>query len=143
MDELGRVIAIEDGYAVVNIKRRSACGSCKACEMGKTGKDEINISVKNELGAVVGDDVRIEMQTPDILMAAFLVYMIPLLALLAGILIVYFAARFYKNINEWMMLGSGLLCLCISLLFVRQKDKKLRETRKFEPKMIQVVKTLL
>lgn len=143
MDEMGLVIGLREDYAIVNIKRKSACGSCKACEMGKTGQNEMNVEVKNTLGAQVGDNVMIEMQTPDILKAAFLVYMIPLLALLAGVTGTYFIGKASGNTNEMLMLGVGFIAMILSLFYVRKRDKQLKETQKFEPLMIKVVKTLI
>lgn len=138
MDELGYVVALQKEYAVVNIKRHSACGSCHACEMGKSGKDEINISVKNDLDAQVGDSVQVQMYAPDILMAAFVVYMIPLLALLGGITGTYLLGKRMGGINEWTMILAGFVCLALSLGYVRYKDKKLSKSNRFEPKMIKV-----
>ncbi|MDO4711362.1 MAG: SoxR reducing system RseC family protein [Peptostreptococcaceae bacterium] len=143
MDEMGSVVALKDEYAIVNIKRRSACGSCKACEMGKSGQSELNIEVRNTLGAQVGDDVMIEMQTPDILKAAFLVYMIPLLALLGGVTITYFVGKANGKVNEMLMIAVGSVTMLLSLIYVRKRDKELRETQKFEPLMIKVVKKLI
>ncbi len=139
MDEMGYVIDQHDEYVVVNIKRKSACGSCKACELGKSNMDEINVDVKNSLGAAKGDYVRIQMQTPDILKAAFLVYMIPLLALLSGITAAYLLAQTIEGITELHMLGAGAVLMLLSLLYVRKKDADIKRTEVFEPIMVEVV----
>ena len=143
MDELGLVVGLKEELAVVNIKRKSACGSCKACEMGRSNISELNVEVKNSLGAAVGDHVKIQMQTPDILKAAFLVYMIPLLALLGGVTLTYLIQRAQNISNEPMMIVVGVVLMLFSFLYVRKKDKQLKETEAFEPIMTEVIKALL
>ncbi len=143
MDELGLVVDLKDEIAIVNIKRKSACGSCKACEMGRSNMSELNVEVKNLLGAQRGDHVRIQMQTPDILKAAFLVYMIPLLALLGVVTITYFIQQSQGALNEPMMIAVGLVLMVLSFFFVRKKDRQLKETETFEPVMTEVVKAIL
>lgn len=143
MNELGNVVALDGSYAIVNIKRNSACGSCKACELGTSNKGEININIENTLGAQVGDQVKVQMETPDILKAAFLVYMIPLLALLAGVTITYLIGNAIGRTNELLMILIGFAAMGGSLLYVRKKDKQLKKTNKFEPIMTELVKTLI
>lgn len=143
MDEFGLVVGIKEEYAIVNIKRKSACGSCKACELGKSGQSEMNVEVFNKLGAQVGDQVMIQMQTPDILKAAFLVYMIPLLALLLGVTATYLVGRSNGHVNELLMIGVGFVLMVLSLFYVRKRDRELKESQTFEPLMVKVVKPLL
>lgn len=140
MDELGLVVELKNEYAVVNIQRKSACGSCKACELGKSGLSEINVNVKNTLGATIGDRVMIQMQTPDVLKAAFTVYMIPLMALLIGVTGTYALQQKTGNHNEMTMMLVGVVMMLLSFVYVRFKDNKIKATQKFEPLMTEVVK---
>lgn len=143
MNEYGTVIELHDGKAVVRIKRHAACGDCKACELGVSNLSELDVDVDNQLGAEVGDQVRVEMQTPDVLKAAFLVYTVPLFALMTGILSVYFATKNSGEPNEALMIIVGAILMVISGFFVRSRDKKIRETSDFTPKMTEVKKVLL
>ncbi len=143
MNEYGKVIEIHDTKATVKIKRSSACGDCKACELGVSNLSELNIEVENTMNAAIGDQVRLEMQTPDLLRAAFVVYTIPLLALLAGITGTYFVTGKAGKPDEMMMVAVGFGLMFLSGFFVRFKDKRTKENSNLEPKMIEVKKTLL
>jgi len=133
MKEHGVVVSIVDDKAVVNVKRQSACGKCKACDMGKGDQKEINITAKNTLGAKVNDNVDLLIETPDVLKAAMIVYLIPLCALLAGIAIPTLIADSKGVDGEVISIISGLVLMSLSYLIVRIKDKKLKKTNKYEP----------
>lgn len=143
MNEYGTVVAVQEDRAVVRIKRHSACGDCKACEMGVSNLTELNVDVKNNLGANVGDKVKIEMQTPDVLKAAFLVYTIPLMALLTGIVSVYLVTGKTGEPNEGLMIAAGTALMILSGFFVKSRDAKIKKTNTFEPQMIEVKKAIL
>ena len=95
------------------------------------------------MGAELGDNVRIEMQTPDLLKAAFVVYTIPLMALLAGVVGTYFVTGKNGSPNELLMVGVGFAMMFLSGFYVKTKDKKMKAEKSFEPKMIEVRKTLI
>lgn len=139
MKECGVVLEVMDHKAVVNIKRKSACGHCKACEMGKSDAKEINVVAKNEVGAEVNDNVNIIMETPDVLKAAIIVYLIPLMALVVG---VGLGTVLAKNMNlpaDWSGMIMGLLFMAVSYIYVKKQDKKLAATKKYEPIITEVL----
>ena len=82
MDQIGRVVALQGDYAVVEVERNRACAKCGICHMGRT--DKMFLEVKNVLGADVGKRVLIEMGKSSVLMAGSIVYLLPLLGLIAG-----------------------------------------------------------
>lgn len=139
MKECGVVLEVMDQKAVVNIKRRSACGHCKSCEMGRSDVKEINVVAKNEVGAEVNDNVNIIMETPDVLKAAIIVYLIPLMALVVG---VGLGTVLAKNMNlpaDWSGMIMGLLFMSVSYIYVKKQDKKLAATKKYEPIITEVL----
>lgn len=143
MNEYGKVVNVNDNKATIKIKRNSACGDCKACELGVSNLSELDIEVENTMGAELGDNVRIEMQTPDLLKAAFVVYTIPLMALLAGVVGTYFVTGKNGSPDELLMVGVGFSMMFLSGFYVKTKEKKMKEEKSFEPKMIEVRKTLI
>lgn len=81
----GQVKKIKGEYASVSIKRDSMCGdSCASC--GMCGNIETVITVKNSAGAKTGDKVFIEMKDSGLL-AATLVYFVPCLIIILGVII--------------------------------------------------------
>lgn len=91
MEEIGVVLENKGQEALVKIKRHSLCSNCKnKCQlaMGNSHESkEMEISVKNPLGASKGDQVKIEMGEESLVTASLIIYLIPLFGLIAG----YFA----------------------------------------------------
>lgn len=83
MDKIGTVIKVENTMAVVKVMRASACGeNCAMCK----GCTQTNQTVKanNEIGAAIGDKVRLELSDQKVLLAAFFVYIMPLVMFIIG-----------------------------------------------------------
>lgn len=139
MKECGLVIEVIGSNAVVNIKRKSACGHCKSCEMGRSDAKEINVVAKNEVGAEVNDNVNIIMDTPDVLKAAIIVYMIPLVALGIGVGVGSLIAKSINMEADIVGILMGFLFMAVSYIYVRKQDKKLAETKKYEPIITEVL----
>lgn len=139
MKEHGVVVSVVEDKAVVNVKRQSACGKCKACDMGRGDQKEINITAKNTVGAKIDDNVNLLIETPDVLKAAIIVYLVPLFALLAGIAVPTLIANSKGVDGEVISIISGLVLMSLSYLFVKSKDKKLKETNKYEPIITEIL----
>lgn len=87
--ERGKVIRIDgtgpEAITWVQVERSSACNGCKdknKCSVHSGVQSEV--AVINEAGAFVGDTVEIAMQSSVFLKTSFLVYIIPVVMLLAG-----------------------------------------------------------
>ena len=81
MQQLGRVISKEQGWAVLEIIRPSACKGCGMCQPSANAK---RVKAICEIDAGTGDYVTVEMKDGDVLKAAGIAYGIPLLGFLAG-----------------------------------------------------------
>lgn len=78
----GTVVKINGECATVRIEKKSACsGECSSC--GLCNNPVYDIDAKNIAGAAVGDKVILYMPTGRVYRAAFLVYMLPILAVFA------------------------------------------------------------
>lgn len=139
MKEYGVVLELIGEKAIVNVKRQSACGQCKACELGTSEQKEINITAKNDVGAKVNDNVNLLIETPDILKAAIIVYCIPLVALLAGVGVSTYITRLMGIDGETISIFAGLVCTGLSYILVKKKDAKLKKTKKYEPSIVEIL----
>lgn len=89
---------LPDGMAEVMRIRESACsGDCHKCAGCGAAKQTMLFEAKNAIGARPGDLVVVESDTASVLKGAALLYVLPLLAFLAG----YIAGE-----NLW---GRGIL----------------------------------
>lgn len=82
MREEGTVVSLDGDSAQVRIARRHSCDGCKVCAPLAPG--EMILDARNLAGARPGERVAIEIAGPDPLLAATLVYMLPILGLIAG-----------------------------------------------------------
>jgi sigma-E factor negative regulatory protein RseC len=87
VEEVGTVVELKSkSIAVVMCQKSSLCENCAtngSCMMGDDGNTRL-IEVKNSLGASVGDNVRIATTTKSFLQSSFLLYIVPLIALVVG-----------------------------------------------------------
>lgn len=85
MIQVGKVVEVLDSKrAKVLMRKHAACGECGACQHGDENM-KLNIIAVNELNAKVGDIVEVNMETQNVLGAAFIAYVIPLFSMLLGI----------------------------------------------------------
>ena len=91
LEEYGRVIALEGGYAKVETVRTSSCQSCEAkssCGQGSiakvVGQKSCVISALNSLSLQVGDEVVLGLEESTLVKSALLVYLLPLVLMIGG-----------------------------------------------------------
>jgi len=87
IEEVGTVVELKSKMvAVVMCIKSSLCENCATngnCALGDDDKTRL-IEVHNLLGAEVGEQVRIATTTKSFLQSSFLLYIVPLIALVIG-----------------------------------------------------------
>ena len=79
---------LEDGSAEVLRVRESACsGDCHKCSGCGSSQQTMVIRAENPIGARVGDWVVIEAKSGEVLKAAVMLYIVPLVLFIAGYLL--------------------------------------------------------
>lgn len=140
MNEQGYIVEIVDSVtAKLKLKRHSACASCGKCATTSESKDII-VEVDNTIGAKVGDRVEVNMETVNVLKAAFIAYTIPLAALLIGTVGAFYILS-YMNINNIEVIsgGVGLTFTLLSFLMLKKNDSKFRESKEYIPIVTRVI----
>ena len=87
IEENGTVVELKGkATAVVMCRKSSLCENCATSGSCMLSDDDHTrlIEVKNDLGAHVGDHVRIATTTRSFLQSSFLLYIVPLIAALVG-----------------------------------------------------------
>lgn len=83
MKEVGTVIKAEGDLCRISVRRKSACGeNCASCKATCSSREHI-CTAKNSVGAKTGDKVVVETDSRKVLKWAFLVYILPILVILA------------------------------------------------------------
>ena len=140
MKREGKVIAIRGEDATVALMKHSACGDCGACQMGKENMN-IKIEALNSAGAHVGDKVVVNMESTNVLSAAFIAYGIPLIMLLLGIVGGKFMLEIFgieKNIELYSFL-MGAILLIITFLGIRKNENNFKESKKYLSRIIEII----
>jgi sigma-E factor negative regulatory protein RseC len=142
MKERARVIKKEDGQSLVQIIRTSACSHCdEKCMLADDSHEveEMEVLVNDPIGAEVGNMVELEMGAKPILVSALVVYLLPLVAIVAG----YFAGSSWLNVfianSEIAGIVGSITSFFLSFLLLRAFDKKAGSKSYFHPVITRVV----
>lgn len=141
MNQQGYIVEIVDSVtAKLKLKRHSACASCGKCATTSEEKDII-VEVDNTIGAKVGDRVEVNMETVNVLKAAFIAYTIPLVALLLGTVGTFYVLKSINITNNVELIsgGVGLIFTLISFLVLKKNDKKFRDSKEYIPIVTRII----
>ena len=136
--ETGRVAKIANGKAIVEIEKGTACAECHAGCACDLGRRVMVVEANDPIGVHVDQFVQLSIPSSSALRASFVVYVIPLIALICGTLLgQYLGAAFgVKNVFE-ILVGFG--CLGLSLIFVIQYNNIFSRNLKNQPVITKVV----
>ena len=130
MQEIGVVESLNEkrGTAKVVFERKSACDKCGMCLTSKGERMKVYVEVKNTLGAKVGDKVGVTMSDRFVLRAAFIVYLIPVLLIGAGLAI-------FRKFSDMILLAVIAAGLVLGVAIGIFADRMIRKKSAFAPKM--------
>ncbi len=148
MEQYGQVVDLtSDKKALVKVRQHLSCENCGRCGaatfFGDPSKRKLEnlVEVLNPIGAGRGELVRLEARASEMLLAAFLLYIVPLLALLGGL----FGGRSIAISQE--LSGSpdlwgaliGLVVMVAVFLVLRAKDAQFASGTRFKAVITAVV----
>ena len=123
MEQIGTVKSVMGSMAEVKVHRVSACGeNCAHCKGGCTPTDMV-AKAENRVSAKVGDAVKIESDTGKVILAAFLLYMVPLLA---AIIVSVVMSALGAKIGPLLIVTVNVFLGTI--LLIKGMDKKIAPT---------------
>lgn len=134
MAEKGQVTQVKPGNkVVVKMLRTEACGKCRACMVFST--KEMIMEAMNDCGAKTGDWVELEMQHEGFYSAVMIMYGLPSLGLLVGVLLGYFLLyKIMPGFNrEILGLLCGLLGIFICHIIIKKNNYRWENNRKYSP----------
>ncbi len=127
MDQLAYVERVNGDMLTVKIKRTTACGeNCASCKANCTLTDKTAFAV-NTAGASQGDTVMLEMNTKKVLLASFMVYILPIIVFIAA----YFVAS-SAGYSEGISALTGFICMAVVFAVDIIWDKKAGDKYKLE-----------
>jgi sigma-E factor negative regulatory protein RseC len=142
--EEGIVIKTDSTTAWVKTTKTHACKACAArasCNVMGGGK-EMEVEAINHAGAKVGEKVVLFFETSPLLKATFMLYVLPILFLMAGAIIGHEMAPFFNFDASLLSVIIGFLFFGLIVLFVRARANKMAEKDEYRPKVIKIIKHL-
>ncbi|AYD40570.1 siderophore-interacting protein [Clostridium fermenticellae] len=133
-------IVIEDiGNSMVKV-RASRHGDCKNCGMCP-GADAMVIDAKNPLEAKPGQHVIFEIKQVNMLKAAFVVYILPLVAAFLGVVIGGKLSGYTGHAQSMkaFQIGGGIIAFIISIIYVKIFDKAAYRDQNMQPVITRIL----
>ena len=120
MKQIGIVFELNDDKAKIIVTRLAACGSsCESCSAHCGENKQEYINVKNDIGLKIGDRVEITTDSKAVLKYIALVYGLPLIFLISGVVI-----GMLLNLKEMYSLLVGFVFMIVSFIFIKTIDNK-------------------
>ena len=134
--EEGTVVSVfADGSAEVKVGRQSDCIACGACE----GAKDIVVTAVNKVNAKEGQHVKFEFHDTNIVVGAFICFVMPLLLAAAGAIIGYFVSGSFGTDAVRSEVVGAIVAFCIGLGGVKYFDRSLSKSEKSKPKVIEII----
>lgn len=134
--EEGTVVSVfADGSAEVKVGRHSDCIACGACE----GAKDIVVTAVNKVNAKEGQHVKFEFHDTNIVVGAFICFVMPLLLAAAGAIIGYFVSGSFGTDPVRSEVVGAIVAFCIGLGGVKYFDRSLSKSEKSKPKVIEII----
>jgi sigma-E factor negative regulatory protein RseC len=130
MTHMGEVTRIDGDAAVVRFMRSKMCKHCGACI--HIGDKDAEVQIKNTLHAKVGETVRVELRVKSFLQASLLVYILPLVLLIAGL-------SLGSLHSEGMAIALGLLGAASIFFLLKKLEPRFEKSQRFDPYMVEIV----
>lgn len=144
MNKLGIVTATHSNTAVIRLACHSACSECGGCNHGGDGESkEMLVEALNEAGAVVGDQVQVDLESVQVVRAAFIFYVIPLVALLVGV----FAAKIlldrmgFTAQSDMGAAVAGTLLMILAFMGIRVNEGRMKKSGRYLSRVVEICKT--
>ncbi len=123
------VAKVKRGATYVRLTKSDACGACKACAFGR--KNIVVLQANRECECSVGDRVTVRMPESTIKGSYLLLYLLPLLFLLAGLLA-------GSPWGEKVMFVCAICALILGFVAVSLLDRLFRRQKKYLPTIVSV-----
>ncbi len=140
--EHATVTEVIEGDTWVEATPSAACegcasrGSCHA-----VGKEKNRVKVINPLEARVGDAVVITFETGSLLKALFLLYMVPIIALLAGACLGnWLIAPLLGKNPSGAAAATGFICFFAAIWLAQKVASRLEMQTAYQPKITRIVR---
>ncbi|MDS1029198.1 SoxR reducing system RseC family protein [Bacillota bacterium LX-D] len=131
----GVVVAIEGNLAKIRATRHNDCENCGACP----GNTAMLLDAQNPVGAKPGQRIAFEIKETNMLKAAFIVYILPLIAMFLGVIAGGWLANKLNHPAIYFQVGGGLLTFALSIIYIKIFDKNVQDNNKMQPVITRIL----
>jgi sigma-E factor negative regulatory protein RseC len=121
--------------AKVKASRHNDCENCGACP----GNSALVLEARNDIGAKPGQRVAIEIREINMLKAAFIVYILPLLMIFFGAIAGGFFAENFGYQPLGFQAAGGILAFILSVVYIKFFDSAARSDVEMQPVIIRII----
>ncbi|MEN1759239.1 SoxR reducing system RseC family protein [Anoxynatronum sibiricum] len=140
MKQCGLVIETGDQTARVRMQRHSSCAGCNACKMGSSEKP-IELEALNPQNVTKGQIVEVEMEHQHVLLAAFLMYVVPLLFLVTGVVVGHYGLQ-AMGVQQYADLLTAIFAFSMTALAYVLLNRS-EKNQQFKSKMLPVITNVI
>lgn len=142
--EQGIVIRTNGPNAWVRTERSSSCKACSSRDscMNVGNGNEMEVETVNEAGAQTGDRVLISLETASLVKVLFVIYIFPILAMLAGAVLGQKVASLLSWDESLCAMICSFLSFFIAFRIIKSRGNKMAENKAYKPRIIQVLPPL-
>jgi len=141
IEETGIVTKVNGVMAKLIVQKRGACEGCAVRGVCEPSEDGMEIEALNPVQAKVGQKVKLSIKPQTYLKGTILVYGVPLLAFIAGVIIgKNIGEAYFKEISSDIVSAIlGFTALIISFLLVRTWSKKAETKIEYKPIIEEII----
>jgi len=147
IEESALVVSADNNEIVIEILKKSSCGSCnvnKACGTGIISNylkpKSIKVNLENTVDAKVGDTIIVGINERVFLLGSFLMYILPLFFILAFALLGDFIANISRvNHTEFFIIVMSGIGFVFSFILMRVLLKNKLNLLQFNPELIRKI----
>lgn len=134
--EQGKIVRITNGKAVVQMEVSGECNNCalreSCCALSSDRTRQIEIPIVKNMGNLrEGDNITLSFQPQTRIMSAFLVFILPIVFLIAG----YFIGLTFFG-TEGKAILTGFAGLIVAFTLIWRLNKILAREKSFLPKIL-------
>ena len=139
--EQGIVLQTDSETAWVKTVRSSACEGCTARDSCHTtaGGQDMEVKAINSVGASVGDRIVLSFETASLLKATFLIYVFPIILLIAGAALGQALAPFIGLSPSALSVFLGFAFFFIALFIVKSRANRMAQKNAYQPKITKIL----
>lgn len=137
-EETGEIVRVEDQRAWVKVLATSACGSC-AASCGMTEEGYRLVEAVDPIGVEPRQEVGLQLPGRSLVGAALVMYGIPLVLLLVGLLGGHALALRHGWPQDWVGAGAGLTLMLLGFAVLYVSSPLFEQRQTFYPTITRII----